>query len=97
MIIAIKASLTDEQAIILASTKWYSSTITVLDGNTVVSEQTNPETPFDFLKRVYEQMIVEDATKGFIAHSERAIAEQKLAEENAIRESVISSIVSSVE
>ena len=101
MIITIQATLTEEQALLLAKEKWYSETITNIVDNTVfpaITEQiTNPETSFEFLKRVYEAMIVQDATSLYLAVYERDRRQEQEAEVNALKEQVISSITSSVE
>jgi len=95
MIINIQATLTDEQALILATEKGYNPTVTVLEGNDVVGTAPNPETSFEFLKKVYESMIVTDATKHYVEFDERKTKAEREANANLIRQSVIDSVTSS--
>lgn len=101
MTISIQANLTEDQAYILASIKWYSDTVSVITNSSVdpveITTSQNTETPFEFLKRVYEQMIVEDAARWFIAYNDSIKQAEWEAEDQQIREAVISSISSSVE
>lgn len=96
MIINIQATLTDEQAFILATEKGYNPTVTALEGNNVVGMEPNPVSPFEFLKNVYEAMVVADATKHYIAFDERKTQAEREASANLIRQSVIDSVTSSV-
>lgn len=83
MNITITASLTEEQLDIISAQKWYN-----LDSELSKSE---------FIKNVYESLIINDATNIFIDYSRKQLEETRLAEENAIREQVKSSISSSIE
>lgn len=102
MKITITASLTDEQALILAKRMWYSEEIiwAILDEETWLSSNgmiKNPQTPFDFIKNVYEQMVANDAARHFIAYNDeknQAIWEE---EDQTIKQEVFSSITSKVE
>lgn len=99
MQIIITANLTDEQALILAKEKWYSTIINIVDtsSNTATMiEVPNTETPFDFLKRVYESLIIQDAQKYFIEVFEKNRRTEQEIELNAIKEQVVLSITSSV-
>jgi len=100
MIITITANLIEEQALLLAKEKWYSELIYSLVDNTTVPETysniPNPETPYEFLKKVYEAMIVQDATNHYIAVYDRNRKAEQETEVNAIKEQVVSSITSSV-
>lgn len=94
MIIIITASLTEEQALILAKEKWYSETITNINFETEI----NPQTPWEFLKSVYENMIIEDSTKEFMKYKERTyIEEQRKQMEIETRNEVVAGISSIVE
>ena len=97
MIIQINATLTNEQASILAKRKWYNETITQnnLETATFV-EIPNTESPFEFLKRIYETVILEDATKEFIAYNDEKNQAIWEAEDKAIKDQVISSISSQI-
>ena len=83
MNITITASLTEDQLDIISRQKWYN-----LDSELSKSE---------FIKNVYESLIINDATNIFIDYSRKQLEETRLAEENAIREQVKSSISSSIE
>ena len=101
MIINISANLTEEQALILAKEKGYSETVsTVTDATTMpmtLSTEPNLESPFVFLKRVYESMIVSDAQTHFINRDRRIDAEARQLAEEQIKNAVIASISSSIE
>ena len=107
MIINISANLTEEQALILAKEKGYSETVTKfipsetpsespMPQGTTVSEP-NLESPFVFLKRVYEAMIVSDAQRHFIERDRRINVEARQLAEEQIKNAVIASISSSIE
>lgn len=83
MNITITASLTEDQLDIISIQKWYN-----LDSELSKSE---------FIKNVYESLIINDATNIFIDYSRKQLEETRLAEENAIREQVKASISSSIE
>lgn len=101
MIITISATLTPEQIDILATQKGYQDTI--ITGNALLTnppqlEQIpNPQSKEDFIRQVYEGIILGDATREYIAYSTRQKEEARIAEENAIREQVAQSITSSIE
>ena len=102
MQITITSTLTEEQALILAKEKWYNTEVTVYtvdeNGMPVSGESVpNTQSPGEFLKKVYESMIIEDSTKHYIAYDLRLTEEARLAQEQHIRSSVIASISSSVE
>lgn len=112
MKINIEATLTNEQALILAKEKWYSELIstqiekeieTEVDWKIIISTQlvneniSNTENPFEFLKRVYENMIASDATRHFLEIENRTAREKQLETERLIRDNIVSSIKSSVE
>lgn len=100
MIITITASLAEEQSLLLAKEKWYQENIsTVVDMNIIPSEiisSPNPETPYEFLKKVYEAMIINDAQKHFIEAFDRRIKEENEATREMYKEQVVNSITSSV-
>lgn len=96
MQITITATLTDSQALILTTEKWYNKDISTMDINNTLVTSTNPQSPFEFLKSVYESMIIQDATKNFIQYDDRQNQALWLANEEAIKASVIASISSSV-
>lgn len=83
MNITITASITEDQLDIISSQKWYNS-----DSELPKSE---------FIKNVYESLIINDATNIFIEYSRKQSEETRLAEENAIREQVKASISSSID
>ncbi len=87
MQITITSTLTEEQALILAKEKGYSETMTENSENWVVVVQNN-ESPYTFLKNVYENMIKEDAKKLFIAYDDRLNIDKKLAREQAVKDMV---------
>ena len=98
MIISITATLTEEQALLLAKEKWYNELVSQIDlENAKTNLIPNPESAFEFLKRVYEAMIVQDATSLYLAVYERGRRQEQEAEVNALKAQVISSITSSVE
>lgn len=97
MQISITSTLTDEQALILAKEKWYSQYITIsssefptLENVTVIL---NPQSPFDFLKNVYENMIKEDAKRLFIAYDDRLNIDKKIAREQLLKDMVDASFI----
>lgn len=91
MIINISATLTEAQALILAKEKGYIETILVS-----WFEQPNPETSFEFLKKVYEAMIATDAQNHYIEYDKRIEAEARKIADEQIKNDVIASISSSV-
>lgn len=97
MKITISATLIPEQIDILAKQKGYQETIsTPWDGHTIIQVQ-NPQSKEDFIRQVYEGIILGDATREYIAYSNRQKEEARIAEENAIREQVTQSITSTIE
>lgn len=111
MIITIEANLTDEQALILAKEKWYSEMIQnttiseeiiiidwveTTEARQVIQEITNPDSPFEFLKRVYEAMIISDATKYFIEVENKKLREQQVVIENAIKDNITNAVTSNL-
>lgn len=102
MIITIIASLTEEQALILALEKGYQNkvieNITNEDWTTSSVEVINPISAYEFLRKVYESMIIEDSTKEFMKYKERTyLAEQRLLLETQTRDEVIAWISSIAE
>lgn len=101
MIITISATLTEEQINILAQAKGYQSTVTESqeqeDGTFKDVEIPNGILPAEFIRSVYESMIVNDATNVFLAKSREAMAEQIRTAEEEIRAIASSSITSSIE
>lgn len=116
MIIQVQANLTEEQALILATKKWYCPTITQnmaseetkviqdpmtwLDVTVPVSysdvEASNPQTAWEFIKNVYEEMIKQDAIKTYIEYDRELLANERETKEQAIKDEVIASISSSI-
>lgn len=101
MKITITADLSLDEANILAGQKWYSSKISVLssdpkDTSTFV-EIDNPQSSSDFIRQVYESIIINDATKIFTEYRSTQLKEQQRLLEEAVRESVTLSITSIVE
>lgn len=101
MQITISASLTDDQAIILAKMLWYDDNIYTITDDTTrpesYSNEINTQSHADFIKNVYENMIANDVSKQFIAYNDSIKQAEWEAEDQQIREAVISSISSSVE
>ena len=102
MKIIISSELTDEQALILAEEKWYQKElvsvedITVFDSPRIIIP--NPTSPAEFIKNVYQNMIIEDSTKEFMKYKERTyLEEQRRQMEIDTRNEVISWISSNVE
>jgi hypothetical protein len=88
MIITISATLNEEQIDILARQKGYQD---------ILNEVENLQTKSDFIRQVYEGIILGDATREFVAYTTRQKEEARIAEENTIREQVASAITSSIE
>jgi len=99
MKITISATLTPEQIDILAKQKGYQETIPVpwiLNEEQIIILSANPQSKEDFLRQVYEGIILGDATREYIAYSTRQKEEARIIEENLIREEVQSAISSSI-
>lgn len=92
MQISITSTLTEEQALILAKEKGYNETIIANVDTSVRPEifttAPNPQSPFDFLKNVYENMIKEDMKRLFISQSDRANVDKKIAREQILKDMV---------
>lgn len=93
MKISITSTLTEEQALILANEKGYSSTLNIITSAPMVFPETyeattNPQSAFDFLKNVYENMIKEDMKRIFISQSDRANVDKKIAREQLLKDMV---------
>lgn len=99
MKITITATITDEQCLLLAKEKWYEETITnIIDPeNNIIETIPNPITPSEFVKNVYEAMLMEDATQTFIRVTDRELDKQRALELASIRDTIVSSITSSIE
>ena len=95
MQITITATLTEEQVSILATVKWYQSTISVghIGELTIIQ---NPQSRADFIAEQYNRLISTDAENEYIRYAKKQREEAELAEENAIREQVKASISSSI-
>ena len=92
MQISITSTLTEKQAFILAKEKGYSDTVTVITNDLVVPKAFetihNTQSPFDFLKAVYEEMIKTDAKRLFIAYDDRLNIDKKIAREQLLKDMV---------
>lgn len=95
MKITISATLTTEQIDILAKQKGYQDTISSGVIPDIV-EIPNPQSKADFIRQVYEGIILGDATREYISFANRQKDEARIAEENAIREQVSQSITSNI-
>ena len=93
MKITISAELSDEQVSILSAQKGYNPSILWDDGLSIE----NPMSRADFIRSLYESMIVSDATRWFIAFETNKKEEERIAMENAIQSQVSASISSSIE
>ena len=83
MKITVTATLNEEQIDILAKQKGYQES---------TNDYTNPQSKEDFIRQVYEGIILADATREYIWYANRQKEEARIAEENAIREQVAQSI-----
>jgi hypothetical protein len=63
---------------------------------TVWENVNNPQSKEDFLRQVFEGIIKNDVSIELIRHNNQMKEEARIAEENAIREAVASSITSSI-
>lgn len=98
MKITITATTTEEESYLLAKQKWRSETIMVMTWDPSSSQEVpNPQSPADFIRQVYESMIVADVVKVFTEYRSQELKQQQIALEEAVRESVQSSITSIVE
>lgn len=97
MQISITSTLTPEQATILAKEKWYSEIQNkIIDSSVspmITESIINPQSPFDFLKNVYENMIKEDAKRLFIAYDDRLNIDKKIAREQLLKDMVDAAFV----
>lgn len=96
MTITITATITDEQALTLAVGKGYAPTIPVISPEGERVEEVNTESAQEFLKRIYEGMIIHDATVIFKQQADRAEKEAKDIRNKEISDLVSSSITSSI-
>lgn len=98
MEITITATLTDEQINLLAKEKGYQEIVnpSIIDWWDLTSYQ-NLETPLEFIKKVYEAIIINDTTQVFLNASNRELEEQKRQQEYLIRQNVTNSITSSID
>lgn len=103
--ITITATLTDEYIQALAKIKGYSETIIVPQettndlGETQISqvETQNPQSSYDYIRQVYEGIIIWDATREFLNFSRQQKEEQEKKEHEIISENVKNAITSQVE
>jgi hypothetical protein len=103
MQITITSTLTEEQALILAKEKGYSELVYTIVPNESTNgiiiapiesiASPNPQSSFDFLKAVYENMIKEDAKRLFIAYDDRLNIDKKLAREQLLKDMVDAAFV----
>ena len=97
MQISISCTLTEEEALILAKEKGYTEIIGTITDNTaipfVITESPNPQSPYNFLKNVYENMIKEDAKRLFIAYDDRLNIDKKIAREQLLKDMVDNAFV----
>ena len=87
MQIQISATITDEQALILAKEQWYQE---------VIWEELNPISPADYIKSIYENMIIDNVSGCFINHNDRQNKTTWELEEKTIKDNVTTSIVSEI-
>lgn len=97
MIITISAELTEAQIDILAEQKWYQDNVASLSDENVVTLVQNPQSKEDFIRNVYQNLIVMDATKEFISYENSKNEQERLTMEQIIRDSVTQSITSTAE
>lgn len=92
MQISISCTLTEEEAMVLAKEKGYIETIdTITDTTTnpmTFVSSPNPQSPYDFLKAVYENMIKDDAKTLFIRIDDRLNIDKKIAREQILKDMV---------
>lgn len=97
MIITISAELTEAQIDILAEQKWYQDNVASLSNENIVTLVQNPQSKEDFIRKVYQNLIVMDATKEFISYENSKNEQERLTMEQIIRDSVTQSITSTAE
>lgn len=98
MKITVSATLNEEQIDILAKQKGYQETFQETNVETnEVSNYPNPQSKEDFIRQVYEGIILADATREYISYANSTKENERIAYENSIREQVASSITSNIE
>ena len=99
MKINISAELTEEQAVILATEKGWSTTVFTHNNWEVpfsVIETPNPVTAGEFLSNVYQAMVCNDASRIYLEVFNRRIAEENEANREAIKEQIAWAMSSTV-
>ena len=101
MIITVTANLTEEQAVLLATEKGWSSTITQALDTTAMPFTTetipNTQTVGEFLSNVYQAMVKNDAERIYISVFNQNRDVENEASRQMIRDQVATSISSVVE
>ena len=100
MLITISATLTEEQALILAKEKgWSDTTSQVIDSSVVpfvLETIPNTQTVGEFLSNVYQAMVGNDASRIYLEVFNRRIAEENEANREAIKEQIAWAMSSTV-
>ena len=96
MKITISSVLEESDIVILSNAKWYQESIITFENWQEISNP-NPQSRSDFIRQVYEWILIADATKIFCEYRSAQLKEQQRLLEEAVREWVISSITSVVE
>ena len=87
MKIKITLTLSDSKIEQLALSKWYSS---------FIWEETNQQTPEDYIRQVYEDIVLADLGNEYVNEARKNRTEAYIAEEIAIRDTAIADIESSI-
>ncbi len=93
MKITLTATLTEEEINILASKKWYQSHFDWPKWELIENSQSAP----DYIRQVYEWIIIADTTRVFTEYRTQQIKDQISLTEQAVRDWVASSITSTIE
>lgn len=97
MKLSITASLTEEEILIIAKSKWWDFVIWKPNEEWIMETIDNPQTPQDFIIAVYQSMIVADATRVFTEYRTQELKDQITQTEEAVKIQVTESITSSIE
>lgn len=98
MKIILTADINSDLVSIISKEKGYSSTLSVNDVKTASSHDIpNPETEEQFIWRVYSTAFSNDITNIVLSHEEKKLSAEKLAKEQAMKESILSGITMTIE
>jgi hypothetical protein len=94
--IAISALLTNDEVKILSDSKWYQEELVTFENWQELREANTQSRP-DYIRQVYEWIIIADATRVFTEYRTKQIKEQIALTEQVVRDWVTSSITSTIE